>query len=279
MNYPSKVLSMKRISLEEQKRMMLEMLVDFDSFCREHGLIYYLTGGTLLGAVRHHGYIPWDDDIDVGMPRYDYEKLVSVYNRDRKNQNYEFISYHQNSDMYVSSGKLVDKRTEMEEAVDSSVKLGVYLDIFPLDNLGDTEEEAKAFTEKALIIRKKLDVKNWKVIKERVWYKNLLIRVIKAMSGKNSLARLIREQDALCSQKMTDKLGVYVGYPCAAMKQELLKGEWFEKTLRVPFEGHEFDIPADYDKVLTVFYGPTYMQLPPADKQKTHHVYDVWMIE
>lgn len=268
--------TMKKIGLEEQKQMMLEMLADFDGFCRDHNLTYYLTGGTLLGAVRHHGYIPWDDDIDVGMPRSDYEKFAVLYNKDRKNPDYEFVSYHQIPDLYLSSGKLVDIRTEMEEAVDSKVRLGVYLDIFPLDNLGKTEEEAKRFTEEALKIRRKLDVQNWKIIKERAWYKNLIIRIIKAVSGRNGREKLVREQDAFCSKNMPAGLDGYVGYPCAAMKQELLKGEWFEKTLRVPFESYEFNIPAEYDRVLNVFYGPSYMQLPPEEKRKTHHVYDVW---
>ena len=70
---------MKKISLLEQKKIMMDLLLEFTSFCEEHHLTYFLTGGTLLGAVRHKGFIPWDDDIDVGMPRSDYEKFITLY--------------------------------------------------------------------------------------------------------------------------------------------------------------------------------------------------------
>ncbi len=267
---------MREVTLEEQKQLMLEMLKDFDQFCIDHDLSYFLTGGTLLGAVRHKGYIPWDDDIDVGMPRNDYETFWRIYNEEKENPNYEFISFHQEPELYVSSGKLVDTRTVMEEAVDSPVKLGVYIDVFPLDNLGNTEEEAKAMTERLLKVRHKLDVQNWKIIPERAWYKNLVIRVRKMFAKKGARRELIFDQDMLCRQYASPELTAYVGYPCAAMKQELLKGEWFQSFKIVPFEQYAFRIPVGYDGCLNVFYGPNYMELPPIEKQKTHHAYKVW---
>ena len=267
---------MREVTLEEQKQMMLEMLKDFDQFCIDHDLSYFLTGGTLLGAVRHRGYIPWDDDIDVGMPRNDYETFWRIYNEEKENPNYEFVSFHQEPDLYVSSGKLVDTRTVMEEAVDSPVKLGVYIDVFPLDNLGNTEEEAKAMTEHLLKVRHKLDVQNWKVIPERAWYKNLVIRARKLFAKKGARRELIFDQDMMCRQYASTELTTYVGYPCAAMKQELLKGEWYRSFKIVPFEQYAFRIPVGYDGCLNVFYGPNYMELPPIEKQKTHHAYKVW---
>ena len=267
---------MREITLNEQKLLMLEMLKDFDSFCTDHGLSYYLTGGTLLGAVRHKGYIPWDDDIDVGMPRKDYEIFVDLYNKEKTNEDYAFVSFHQNPDLYVSSGKLINIKTVMEEAIDSTVEMGVYLDVFPLDNLGNTREEAKQFTEECLKVRRALDVQNWKIIKDRVWYKNVVIFLIKAVSPKGKRRQLVQQQDQLCQKYASDALTAFVGYPCAAMKQELLEGKWFEETITVPFEQYEFRIPKAYDNVLNVFYGPAYMELPPAEKQKTHHAYSVW---
>ena len=267
---------MREITLNEQKQIMLDLLKEFARFCENHNLSYYLTGGTLLGAVRHKGYIPWDDDIDVGMPRKDYETFVKIYNSDRVNNDYEFISFHQEPDLYVSSGKLVDTRTLMEEAVDCDVRMGVYLDVFPLDNLGNTEEEAKKMTEDALKVRRRLDVQNWKVIPERKWYLNAIIWAVKTASPKGKRRKLIMEQDLLCKRYQRDELTIYVGYPCAAMKQELLKGEWFATYEVVPFENAKFRVPAGYKDCLKVFYGPNYMELPPIEKQKTHHAYRVW---
>lgn len=267
---------MREITLSEQKQIMLDLLKEFDRFCVNHELSYYLTGGTLLGAVRHKGYIPWDDDIDVGMPRKDYETFAKIYNSARINKEYEFISFHQDPDLYVSSGKLVDTRTLMEEAVDCDVRLGVYLDVFPLDNLGNTEEEAKKMTEDALKIRRKLDVQNWKIIPERKWYLNAIIWAVKTASPKGKRRKLIMEQDLLCKRYQGGELTTYVGYPCAAMKQELLRGEWFKTYEIVPFEDAEFRIPVGYRDCLNVFYGTNYMELPPLAKQKTHHAYRVW---
>ena len=267
---------MREITLEEQKALMLEMLRSFHEFCEEHHLRYYLTGGTLLGAVRHRGYIPWDDDIDVGMPRRDYERFSEIYNKEKKEDEYFFYTFHNEPELYVSSGKLVHTKTLMEEAVDSPVKLGVYLDVFPLDTLGNTKEEAEALTEEALKIRKQLDVQNWKLIKERAWYKNVIIWLIKTFSPKGKRKKLIREQDRLCRTYEASDFGAYVGYPCAAMKIELLEGRWYEERILQPFEQYQFYIPADYLNVLSVFYGPTFMELPPIEKQKTHHAYHVW---
>ncbi len=270
---------MREVTLEEQKQLMLDMMKDFDQFCNDHDLSYFLTGGTLLGAVRHKGYIPWDDDIDVGMPRNDYETFARIYNEEKETPYYEFVSFHQEPDLYVSSGKLVDTRTVMEESIDCDVTLGVYIDIFPLDNLGDTEEEAEKMTKDLLKLRRALDVQNWKVIPEREWYKNLIIRAIKAVSPKGKRKDLVFDQDQACRRYAGQKMTEYVGYPCAAMKQELLKKEWYDSFRLVPFEQYMFRIPAGYDGCLRVFYGPDYMELPPEEKQKTHHAYKVWYRE
>jgi len=267
---------MREVSLEEQKQRMLEMLKDFDQFCNDHDLSYFLTGGTLLGAVRHKGYIPWDDDIDVGMPRHDYETFIRIYNEERISPNYELISFHQKPGLYVSSGKLVDTETVMEELVDSEVTLGVYLDVFPLDNLGETEEQAKQLTERLLKVRRNLDIQNWKVSPDRVWYKNAVIKMIKMLAPKGIRQQLIAEQDRVCQTYAGERLTAYVGYPCAAMKQELLKGEWFESFKLLPFEQYSFRVPIGYEGCLNVFYGPNYMELPPEEKRVSHHLYKVW---
>lgn len=268
---------MREVTLDEMKTIMLDMLVYYADFCDKHGLRYYLTGGTLLGAVRHHGYIPWDDDIDVGMPRKDYEKFRELYATEPHDPNYVYTDYHNDPTMYVSTGKMYDARTIMEEASSTGARIGVYLDIFPLDNIGDTEEEAKQFTEEALKYRKYLTVRTWKVnVPGRVWYKNCAVAMIKLFSTHRPVIDLIKEQDKFCSSRQGHGLNGYVGFVCPAMKQEILKGEWFASTRKMPFEGHDLTIPLNYKEVLTVFYGPDYMELPPIEKRVTHHSYKVW---
>lgn len=267
---------MRQVTIEEMRKIMLDMLVEFDAFCASHHLRYFLSMGTLLGAVRHHGYIPWDDDIDVGMPRADYEKFVTLYNKEKTNPDFAFFSYHQNPELYLSSGKFYDTRTVLKEVTDSPVSIGVYLDVFPLDNIGNTEAEAQRFTKEALKYRWRLTKRTWKVnVPGRVWYKNCAVAVLKFFSSHKPVSVLVKEQDDFCSSRMSDQLEPYVSHVCRARKQEILKGEWFEKTVPMPFEGHSFQVPENYDAVLKVFFGD-YMTLPPENKRVPHHVYDVW---
>lgn len=267
---------MRTVTLEEMKQIMLAMLVDFDAFCRSHQLRYYLVGGTLLGAVRHHGYIPWDDDVDVAMPREDYEKFAAIYNQEKTNPDFAFASYHQIPDLYVSSGKVYDTRTVLKEYCDSDVQLGVYLDVFPLDNIGTTRQEAEAFASEALKYRKRLTHRTWMVnVPGRVWYKNCAVAVLKLFSTHQPVSTLVKEQDAFCASRRATKMEPYVSIVCDALKPEILEGAWFEQTATMPFEGHDFVVPAAYDPILTVMYGD-YMQLPPVKQRVTHHSYDVW---
>lgn len=269
---------MKEISLLEQKKIMMDLLLEFTSFCEEHHLTYFLTGGTLLGAVRHKGFIPWDDDIDVGMPRSDYEKFITLYPKEKKTSYYDFFCLENNEEIYVPSGKLVDNRTVLDEVVDSNLKMGIYIDVFPLDNVGDTLEDAKRVFQKTVDIRKKIDVQNWKIVKERAWYKNVIIYIIKLLSPKGKRKELLKELDQACREFEQDTMTNYVGFVCAAHngEKEILKKEWFEEYKLTPFEEYEFKIPVHYDEILTGFYNANYMELPPESKRKTHHMYKAY---
>ncbi len=272
---------MREITLAEQKQMMLEMMKDFDAFCNAHGLRYFLTGGSMLGAVRHKGFIPWDDDIDVGLPRKDYEKLIRIYNEERTNPDYELISILQNEDLYIPFAKIIHNKTVMQEAVDSDIKIGVFLDVFPLDFVGDTPEEARDLFKKTIALRRKIDVQKWKIIRERAWYRNVIIFIIKALSPKGRLKKLIWELDETCRKYEDKDYTKYCGFIVAANRgeKEILESEWFREFITVPFEDLAFRIPKDHAKILSKFYGDTYMTPPKDAAQKTHHSYKVYYKE
>ena len=137
-------------------------------------------------------------------------------------------------------------------------------------------QAAKKLFEDTMEIRRKIDVQNWKIIKERAWYKNAVIAVIKALSPKGVRPRLIKELDETCRRFEGPEMTQYVGCVCAAHNglKEILQKEWFAEYIKVPFEEYTFQIPAHYHEILSGFYNGDYMQLPPPEKRKSHHVYD-----
>ena len=124
----------KELSVEEVKERELELLKTLHEFCDKNGLRYYLAYGSLIGAIRHKGFIPWDDDIDVLMPYEDYCKLIQLFNGNSGSQ-YQLISREINKEYYLPYGKLVDTGTVMKEELNVSLEIGIYLDIFPFYNL------------------------------------------------------------------------------------------------------------------------------------------------
>ena len=120
---------MKDISLEELRKIQISILDEFSIFCEENKLNYLLTGGTLIGAVRHKGFIPWDDDIDVAMPRADYERFLSSFNV----EGYRIITPYNNEKYVYPFAKLVNSKTRIIEHTDTDSDLGIYIDIFPID--------------------------------------------------------------------------------------------------------------------------------------------------
>ena len=132
---------MKEIGRERLREIQLEILDVVMDFCRDNGINCWLNGGTLLGAVRHKGYIPWDDDIDLGMLRSDYDKFMAVFNA--KNDRYKFVCYENNPESFTHYGKVFDTSTVLYEPNEKGDKLSVNVDIFVMDNAPADEAEQK----------------------------------------------------------------------------------------------------------------------------------------
>lgn len=261
---------MKELSLQEIKEISLDILRKFDSFCKENNITYYLAFGTLLGAIRYKKFIPWDDDIDVLVPRKDYNKLLTLFKDDEK---YHLFAFEKNKKFLFPFAKLCDMTTRKEETFYSSngLDLGVEIDVFPLDafdnDLEDAKKEAKRISKnmKHLGLSKlnKLCIAN--PIKRVAW--GIYVGGCKLLGGKYFVKRIIKE-----SNKPKQKESRYLGVKtwCIWGERGIIPAEVFADTVDIEFEGEMFPAPKDYDTYLTCLYGD-YLPEPPKEKQKTHH--------
>lgn len=251
---------MNLLSGEEVKRKEVEILNHIVAVCEKHGLRYYLSYGTLLGAIRHKGFIPWDDDIDISMPRADYEQLLKVM---LANPDKRFVALTPKSKGYpYHYAKVVDLSTKLvEENLDDFAGNGLWVDIFPLDGVDTTEPTrqkklAKYFNScRASASFKHCPANNkpWK------W------RMCK-MIGTRNFSRLV----TWASRRLPFDSAQYVAHMPTAM-QYLFPRRLFDKVIKVEFEGALYDAPADYDEYLKILYAD-YMQIPPESQRITHSV-------
>lgn len=264
---------MSKHDLTELQQRLLDMLKWFDKFCRENNLTYYALGGTMLGAARHKGFIPWDDDIDVGMPREDYIKLEKMMKEKQIDGFVLETPYSDNKDFCYPYSKLYDTSTTLIENCRKPMIRGIYLDIFPLDGLGNENdsEAAKKHFGKIYKLNSFYLTRIVAVRKERKLYKNIAV----------ILSRLIPDfiVDNVKLRKKIDKKCQQYSLKESAYGGNLL-GNWGEREITpidiigepVEYEFENIKIYGfkDYDAYLTHIYG-NWRKFPPKEKQVTHH--------
>ncbi|MBE6548109.1 MAG: LicD family protein [Ruminococcaceae bacterium] len=263
-----------QLSVEEQKKITLDILIDFAKFCDEHGIRYFLAYGTLIGAVRHKGYIPWDDDIDLQMPREDYNRLIEIYNKERNTPYYELVAPHDKKSRH-SFVKIIDTRTvKIEPGIDySEGYLGIDIDIFPIDGMPGDDGEFDAWVAK---LKKTYRSHVYCVIDSKKNIKRrLAVPILRILSGgKEKVLNKADKMHALYPYGECE----YVGTMESSFNspKNRVKKEYFDGYTMVQFEGYEFKAPSGYHEILTNIFGD-YMT-PPAD-QTTHHTNKTYWID
>ena len=269
---------MREIGVDEAKKMLVGVLDEFHDFCEKHSLKYVLAAGTLLGAIRHNGFIPWDDDIDVYMPRPDYEKLLKLYPADGENDLYE---YNLNDKYMYPFAKIGKKGTLcVEKGGYSGVDLGIYIDIFPIDGLGNDLAEAKKTIRKVkryVNMELSLLVEQWR--KDVSFVKNFAIWVLhlltKLYGGHKKVLRKMNKVLARKSYNESKYVGQIVEMPRVS---KITERTIYESRQLHVFEKGLYYIPSDYDVILRNLYGD-YMKLPPEEKRVYAHGYKAYILD
>lgn len=252
---------MTAIEEKELKTIQVDILCDVAAFCEKNGLRYFLAYGTLLGAVRHKGYIPWDDDIDIHMPRPDYERFLQTYSSDNN-----IAVSHENCPAYrVAFAKVYRKGTTIREFHFKQDVFGVYIDIFPLDGF-----ENKALAHKCGELRRYIHVKSSVFLPQMTLMRRLRLAATKFILLPFGLPFMLRRIKKIATRREYDSSSLVFSSYCRYAEREIFDREIFDNYTKVRFEGLEFRAPLDCDTYLRTLYGD-YMTLPPADKQVSHH--------
>ena len=277
MNTQKKKLTLREIQLEE-----LDILLKVRDFFEAHGIRYILCGGTLLGAVRNGGFIPWDDDIDVFVPRDDFESFrrMAAYDRNiigglkiclpcDENYVYPFIKV-------CSPNIVVESYAEKNTGIENNL----WIDIFPLDHLPDN-----TFLHWVCVWFQQVQKKSMRAsmhseeFAEILGWKNGIFRRI-VCSGAKLFCRCLGGTGKIA--RNLDAFAKYIDRKCRASHHvgdaswpngmnDYFNTGWFFPAIKMQFEGHAFNVPKDYDSYLTKFYGD-YMTPPPKDKRQTHYL-------
>lgn len=266
---------MRKVELEELRKIQIEILDDVDCFCSRKGLHYSLGGGTLLGAVRHKGYIPWDDDIDINMPREDYEVFARSY---QSEQNYvldlRFAPY--NRELCL---KVCRKGTSMVDVELGRNMWGINIDVFPIDGCPD---DAVALCEEIATIREQIALicPYYKTVRNNLKAEFFLKFLAKRVRYPfiPGVLKLKQEIHALASGHTLGRCGKGGGILGGYGKREVMDAGVFSEYALLEFEGKEYPVIKDYHIYLSSLYGD-YMQLPPIEKRVTHHLYDPFIAE
>lgn len=273
---------MRELSIKETKEISLEILKYIADLCQQLNLKYFLMWGTLIGAVRHKGFIPWDDDIDIMLPREDFNQLIRYLMENKEEiQPYELYSKYNKEDYFYSVSRLVDTRTVIlgeRKPTTKQCDCGVFVDIYPLENSGNTREEAEKFftKQKKIEWKKFLAIDNYKPARSSLINSigKIPISIYAHLCGYKKFDAELENRANVLSKESTAYVSCWAGWN--SPHTGTFNHEWFEKLIEVPFEQYCFLIPACYEEILSQVYG-NYMEYPPIEKQVGHHEYTAYM--
>ena len=264
------------LTIDEVKKIEITILSAIDKICERNNLEYYLCGGSMIGAVRHKGFIPWDDDIDIFLKRSDYNKLIDLM---KKQKEYEWLGILDDSteNYYYPFAKAVDKNT-VAKMENNLTKHGIWVDIFPIDFLPKEEKKRRRLLKKcyyyrAIVIAMTTDFSMVKHDTKMILKKILCIYA--KIYGKK---RIYKKYSDLIKDSERYENSKYVACLCPTYKErEIFEEDKLFKRKKYEFEEKEFWGIKNYDYYLSQLYGD-YMKLPPVEKRRVHGI-TAWRVK
>ena len=270
----------KELTLPEIQQEALKVLIKFDSLCKEHDWSYFITYGTLLGAVRHKGFIPWDDDVDVQMPRKDFNDFSEwCQTNTEKIKPFKLCSREtvENYPFGISRFVNMDFKYETTGKGNLPFDIGVFIDVYPFDNYCNNKREGTKLQKKIAKINKIVPVFYTAECAGgmlRTFIKNVLHVWLKITKPKN-YPSLANKKIIKIINKYTSDSDIFIGCPSWTSGCFQYEKKWFSESVELSFSGYNFLAPKDYDSFLTCLYGD-YMKLPSEEQRVPYHEYKIF---
>lgn len=267
---------MKQLSTREVQLLQLKLMKEIDAFCTANNIRYYFIGGSCLGAIRHKGFIPWDDDIDIAMMRDEYERFVELARGQFNNDTYFVQNYQSDPWMIPALTRLCIRKTYVDIKSEHHHKncKNTYIDIFPLDNVPDNVELRKRHRNKLYIIDRLILMKQFHLYRDSSieYFVKMVVSLLLSIIPLSYLQKKrvsimtqyrYKQTKNVCST--TSRYGYY---------KQVMPREIYGNPIRHQFEDYCFCIPEQYDEYLKHIFGDSYMEIPPISKRvKPQNIY------
>lgn len=256
----------------------LDIMKLFSQVCDKYNLRYYLVGGTMLGAIRHNGFIPWDDDMDVGMPRPDYERFLNVIRKELPDS-YDFLNYKQNREYNRYFSRIINTKVKIYNASNTkTIVENAWLDIFPFDGMPDRDIARKVHFWHMTAIRFFYHASCFEELVNlnrpgRAWYLQAAIKFLEITHlGRNlDTHKIMYRLEKGLSKYSYDESHYMVSFFGAYMLKEIVDKKWLGDGKKYKFETLELNGPVEYDRFLSHFYGD-YMKTPSDNDKDKHNI-------